>query len=331
MPFSVSARNDAYPALSTWNESSDSGIPAGAPIAGGSPSVSVDSSNATASVSWDGVFSGNGRPIAQYFAAISSNGAFPSCTVTGVGTGNPTLNVDSESATFRHVGSSTSVAFTSLTPGAEYQFAVFAYNGQGCTRSAIAERVVLRSPGNPSDASLSIAPNGTGRYDVKLVGATWESGGGVPVFNFVMSIGGIQTSGSATAGEFLGTGSYGEPANVAIQVCENHDNGEQLCSAGWSSSFSAGVPVRTLPTSLSYDPIDGTISNDGSFTWTGAPAGGGYASVRYTCDNGVTWAEMPTVGACAALSPLGEWPSLIIEVTTTTGLVYTDTYRGDAF
>ncbi len=96
VPFSVASRNDFYAGRTTWNQSTGSDIPAGAPIAtGAAPSANPDQTDGrTATLSWGGDFVDNGRPITTYFAGVFEGNNAPSCSVTGVETGNPQLSHD---------------------------------------------------------------------------------------------------------------------------------------------------------------------------------------------------------------------------------------------
>jgi hypothetical protein len=86
--------------------------------------------------------------------------------------------------------------------------------------------------------------------------------------------------------------------------------------------------VSTVPTTIDFTESEesGILVREGTFTWTGAPAGTGYTAVEFTCD-GVTWAAMPASGSCAATSELLQWPTLEVRVTTPAGTYY-DEFSG---
>ena len=92
VPFTVSARNQAYPALATWTEAGGTGTPFGPPIAGGI-SVTGDAAAGTVTVSW-APFDGNGDAIGGYFVQRLADGqtAVPSgpqaCSVTSPAPGD---------------------------------------------------------------------------------------------------------------------------------------------------------------------------------------------------------------------------------------------------
>jgi hypothetical protein len=134
--FTVSARNSAPNSLATWNEASGVGVPAGPPIAVGAPTASGSlTDGTTASIAWDGAFADNGASIGAYYVAIFT-GSAPSCTVSGVDQGNPSVNPPPAGQYTHHVGGGTSsTSFGGLTPNQTYSMIVYAYNGQGCTAS----------------------------------------------------------------------------------------------------------------------------------------------------------------------------------------------------
>ena len=72
VPFAVSARNQAYPALAAWTEAEGTGTPFGPPVAGGI-TVTGDAAAGTVTVSW-APFNGNGDAIGGYFVQRLADG-----------------------------------------------------------------------------------------------------------------------------------------------------------------------------------------------------------------------------------------------------------------
>ena len=175
VPYSVASTNDFYGGGVIWSQTSSSAIPSGPPVASASaPSATPDLTDGTsATLSWDGIFSPNGKAISSYFAGVFAGGSGPQCSVSGVDTGNPVLNVDPRTNYFKQVFG-TSVTFTGLSPNTNYSFVVFAYNGQGCTASAVATATPRSRPGPPQDVSATVptSSNGTGLFDIALTSIT---------------------------------------------------------------------------------------------------------------------------------------------------------------
>lgn len=170
--FTVSARNDAYPALSTWNTASGAGTPYGAPVAG-AMSVSADPAAGSATVEW-APFGANGDAIEGYYVQRLAAGA------SGVPTGPQACRVSSPApGTVTAPSSGGSVAETiAVGPGAtsvrfagtgdeakRYEFVVWGYNRAGCAHTEVVGVVVRPAPGAVSDVQS--------RMDW-LSGETWD-------------------------------------------------------------------------------------------------------------------------------------------------------------
>ncbi len=291
--YTVSARNDTYGSVGVWNEARSTATPAGAPGLVGSPGAAITQGDATGSVtvSWDGVFDGNGAGIQQFFAARYQD-VPPSCTADGVGGFSPSVSVPAPSDSFRHMGGATSTTFA-VNANEVNRFVVFAYNGQGCTSSGQLEATTRQTPGTPDTPEVSgPRDDGEGRYQFRFDGARFTSGGGGPVATeFRYSVDG----GGATAirpGDTLSLG-FGASRTVQVEVCETWSGGTQLCSTR-SGATGGLTPVDTVPTGLRFDAALRTWS------WTALPTGA-YSAVEYSCDAGSTW--LPggaTPGTCAA-------------------------------
>ncbi|MDN4615181.1 Ig-like domain-containing protein [Leifsonia sp. F6_8S_P_1B] len=301
--FAVSSRNGFYQGRTTWNQTQGSGVPAGAPLTTGVAPVATPSEQdgTTATLSWSGVFSDNGKPVTDYFAAVFQGGAIPNCTVTGVEDGAPVLRHDPLSGSFKQVQGG-QVQFSGLQPNQTYGFAVYAYNGQGCTRSSVSTATVRQAPGGVTGVVVTTPAqrNGESTYDFQVDVNYRHGSGNRPVIDYSL----VLPDGSTEPGRFNNTTSglasgqngshYGVPLQIRIdRICETYPDGSQLCSTpGFTQKL--GVAVSTEIGGTRYDPATRT------FTWTSWPTGSGYSSVTYSCDGGVTTAPMPAVGQTAS-------------------------------
>ena len=324
--FTVSARNQAVDSLAQWNSSAGSGTPAGAPTRAATPvaSVSVDEAG-SASLSWAGAFSANGRTVTDYYAAVFTDEA-PSCTVTGdVLPG--TAAVPAESAVFQHIVGGTSASFAGLTPNTTYRFAVYAFNGMGCTASTVVDATPRSRPGTVTGATF-VGPetNGTNTWDFRIADLAIASGSSdIDSFVYRLSGGTVEGGqyGPRDLGSFIDTGNasqYGQAISVEIKACRRYDEfAEPLCSANWSAPRSVGVPVsqgalggltaeldaKPTPTPTPTNTPGGGILDpepteepaSGSYTWSSSPRGA-YTSVTYSCGNEETVLTGGKGGTC---------------------------------
>jgi hypothetical protein len=316
--FSVASRNDYYGGTSSWNHADASGVPAGPPIAVGTPSATPDANTGTAvTMAWPGVFSENGTSITAYYAAAYTGNA-PNCTVTGVEDGAPQLRVDSS---LRRVDG-TSTTFTGLRTNTNYSFIVYAYNGQGCSAAPVVAATTHKRPGTPTAINASLQSSSDTTWDYQLNGVTYESSGGAPatIWNYRLNGDFATETGSLNGPGFLNPGGahYGKATSVSVQVCESYRDGTGLCS-DWSKSFDLGVPVSAQLGGLRYD------RSTKQFQWTSWPTGS-YASVTYSCDSGVTNSPMPAAGSVASCQAPG---GLLGDTLTVTVTVGTTPYRAD--
>ena len=307
--FSVQSRNDFAGAAPQWNSASGSNTPAGAPLTASSPTADADRSSGTrVTVSWPGVFSGNGAAIQRYYVALSADGSLPSCSVAGVGDGEPRLEVSDPDGEFVAVGTATSHTFTGLTPNTDYRAVVYAYNGQGCTGSAEVSATPRQRPGLPSGATLSSRlvqiGDGSGLYSYTLDDVDYASGGGTPSYRYQLTVGGITRTGEAAIGELLipTNGQWGQRPTLRLQVCESYGS-DELCS-DW---FAYGQTGTVLNLNLI-----GLTSDGNEVFWDGAYLIDGVESpvLTYSCDNGTTWATVPAgPGRCTNTVP---WHGIIV-------------------
>jgi len=335
--FSVSARNKAPNSLATWNEAGGTATPAGAPILSASPSASASTTDGTtASVSWAGAFSDNGRAISDYYVA-RHDGTPPSCTVTGVETGSPTFTPPSGSGV-QSVGTATSATFSGLTPDTSYSFTVYAYNGQGCTASATVVATPRAQPGDVTDATVSgpTARDG-GYWDFRLMGIT--TGGGASADSVIYRLSGGTTDATQSSpvplGSYLtsGTTHYGNDVSVELKACHQYPE-VLLCSANWSAPIHLGRPVSIQLTGLqaieTVPPLTGLAPGEGYWTWTSAPVVAsagvpGYDAVTLGCggsdDPGTPQCEVVGGGVLG-----NDYPDLVVTVNAN-GTTYTRTYN----
>jgi hypothetical protein len=316
--FSVASRNDYYGGTSSWNHADGSGVPAGPPIAAGTPSATPDSNTGTAvTMAWQGVFAENGTSITAYYAAAFTGDA-PTCSVTGVEDGSPQLRVDSS---LRRVDG-TSTTFTGLRTNTSYSFIVYAYNGQGCSAAPVVAATTHKRPGTPTAINASLQSSSDNTWDYQLNDVTYESEGAAAgtVWNYRLNGDFATETGSMNGPGFLSPGGahYGKATSVSVQVCESYRDGTGLCS-DWSKSFDLGVPVSAQLGGLRYDP------STNRFQWTSWPSGS-YASVTYSCDSGVTNSPMPAAGSVATCQAPG---GLLGDTLTVTVTVGTTPYRAD--
>ncbi|MFF1875753.1 fibronectin type III domain-containing protein, partial [Kitasatospora herbaricolor] len=176
--YAISSRNDFYAGRTTWNQTQGSGVPAGPPQQTGTAPVATPSmtDGTTATLSWPGVFSDNGASISRYFAGYYEGGVAPTCTVTGVESGSPQLQVGSGLTGT----DGSSMSFSNLSANHNYSFIVYAYNGQGCTPSAVVSATPRRAPAMATGATDSgqLVANGTGIWDFNLENLAYAAGSG---------------------------------------------------------------------------------------------------------------------------------------------------------
>lgn len=334
--FTVSARNKAPNSLATWNEAGGTATPAGAPILTASPSASASTTDGTtATVTWPGAFTSNGRVITDYYVA-RHEGAAPACTVTGVETGSPSFTPPSGSGV-QAVGTATSATFGGLAPDQSYSFTVYAYNGQGCTASGTVTATPRAQPGTVLSATIAPpAARDGGYWDFRLTDVT-TTGGSVPD-SFIYRLSGGTTdataSGAVPFGSYLTSGSthYGNDVSVELKACRQYE--ALLCSADWSAPIHLGRPVSIQLAGLqaieTVPPLTGLSPGEGYWTWTDAPrvaadGGPGYDSVSITCGSD----DVPDTPQCEVVGGglLGNsYPDLVVSVTAD-GVTYTRTYN----
>jgi hypothetical protein len=266
-------------------------------------------------VTWPGAFGGNGADITDYYVALYS-GSAPSCTVTGVSTGNPALTPPTGSAGNHVDGTTTSTDFSGLSANQTYSITVFAYNGQGCTASPQVQVTPRAAPGTV----ISIAPagpdsSGTGTWDYSITSLGIQSGSASSDYSGYRYryVAGAEGSihGYVLTGTKLLTADgsqYGNADVIQVQACNDFHDGTVLCSTAWSASFSLGTPINnSLPGGLtaSLDSPQPVVGSSGSWSWGSSPSGS-YESMQYSCDGGTTWTAIAfgVGGSCSATGPI---------------------------
>ncbi|WP_411721867.1 Ig-like domain-containing protein [Mycetocola sp.] len=316
VPFSVSARNDAYPALSTWNSASAAGTPYGAPRAGGI-SVNGDAANASATVNWD-AFAGNGDAIAGYYVQLLSSAEVPSgaaaCTVSAPAPGSPSTPGGANALETRRIDAGVnSTTFTGLDAAdTPYYFVVWGYNRAGCAATEVRSATLRTTPPAVTaisgdmvwtDASesvrdyyiSSVAPAGYS-YEIRTPGGTWQP-----------------FDGSGYPRQLLG-GPYGEAVSFEVRTVSQYGN---LRLYGGALRGDAPSPSITLvPAGLSY------AAEVATWTWTGDPPNGPFAAA-YACgavnDPAITGTAGPNSCTLSALPANGQaWLDVSVEVAGAT-------------
>ncbi len=325
----VSARNDSFDPLTSWNTATTTGTPAGAPIALAAPSAlgstaDTGAGDASVSVDWAGAFAGNGRAVQAYYLWIESTGSAPTCTVTGVDIGSPQhtppLGVTALSA------ATTATIVNGLTADTTYRVVVYAYNGQGCTASA----EVTATPRERPTAITAIEVEGPvataeGRWDFRLLDVTTAAGDPLDSVQYRLIGAGVDPAESAPSSLptalTAGTSHYGRSVHVEVRGCRQY---EQLLCGPWSAPFALGVAVLidVQPTFVATGeaPNDRSIS----ITWTPVdPAD--YDAVDHACAGGDP-IDNPTASSCTITAGPPDDPRLVVTVIAN-AITYTREYR----
>ncbi|KRC58462.1 hypothetical protein ASE14_17900 [Agromyces sp. Root81] len=179
VPITVSARNQAYPALAVWTEAGTSGTPFGSPVAGGI-SVNGDAAAGTVTVAWD-AFAGNGDPIGGYFVqrlvdgASSVPGGAQACSVTSPAPGTvvPPSSGGSVADVISVGPGTTTVQFAgTATESTKYSFVVWGYNRAACVNTEVAGTVVRPAPDRIRDVDSRMEMRTADVYDRYIAGVS---------------------------------------------------------------------------------------------------------------------------------------------------------------
>ena len=318
---SVSARNSAYAALATWNSVGTSGMPAGPPLSVSAPVATATDSSIT--LSWNGAFDPNGRPIST-FTAIAYTKSAPTCTDK-----NPS------GAIVQVVGTATSAVFSGLSSDSSYSLIVFAENSQGCVGSPSV--VAQTTPGVVTAVTTSGPSRNGATYDYALTGA--EIGGSALTknYSFYYRLLGptvpATENGPVPFGTFLTTvdnRQYGQPLSVQVRACRTFPGPAPLCQANWSASFVVGTAVDPRVNPVSFVSDNNPSDQSGTFSWSRWPVGG-YEGILYACGNGSPQdifvdAVTSQGGTCHAALGVLEAPVLTIRVIANGGNSYDISY-----
>lgn len=327
----VSARNDSFDPLTTWNTATTTGTPAGAPLVVQAPtaigSTTEAGSDHSVTVSWDAAFAANGRSVQTYYVWLAESGSPPACTVTGVDDGAPVHAAPPGVIVLGAADTTTTV--TGLSADITYRAVVYAYNGQGCTESA----EVTATPRPRPTAITAISTdgplaNGEGRWDYRLLGATTAGGDAVDLVQYRMI--GADGSGvdaaespvtSTPAWLTAGTSHYGRVVSVEVRGCRLYE--ELLCGA-WSDPIALGVAVlidiQPTITTTGEAPNDRSIE----ITWTPVTLDD-YAAVSHECVGGTPVGD-PLISPCQLTATPSDDPRLIVTVTVDS-IPYSREYR----
>lgn len=276
VPITVSARNQAYPALAVWTEAGASGTPFGPPIAGGI-TVNGDAAAGTVTVNWDS-FAGNGDPLGGYFVQRLVDGAseVPSgaqaCSVTSPAPGSVVAPSSGGSvAEVVRVGpETTSLQFAgTATEATRYSFVVWGYNRAACASTEVAGIVVRPAPGTIQgvDSRMDFRTAETyDRYIDRVSPNAWR-------YNIVA----VDASGAQIAGtlrEFRGSGwaqdlfarPFGESVRFRVQAC-----------SVWGSCgpWSGVLPSDARPSLTFALPSRVWDAATKTWSWTSAPENSG--------------------------------------------------------
>jgi hypothetical protein len=279
VPFTVSARNQAYPALAAWTEAGGTGTPFGPPIAGGI-SVTPDPLAGTVTVSWQ-PFNGNGDAIGGYYVQRLADGqtAVPTgpqaCSVTSPAPGS--VVAPSSGGTVAEVvqvgPDAASVQFGgTATESTRYSFVVWGYNRAACVNTEVAGTVVRPAPG-----AIGSVDSHMDWMNVE----TWDryidrvDAGGPRLEIIAVDLNGAQI-GSPT--EFRGTGwlrtllnrPFGESARFQVRSC-----------SVWGSCgpWSAILPSDAQPSLTFALPSRLWDEATSTWSWTAAPDNSGLPAV----------------------------------------------------
>jgi large repetitive protein len=272
--YSVSARNDAYPALSSWNSAQGSGKPFGPARAGG---ISANSTEASGSVTvtWD-PFDGQGNPIRGYYVQRLTDPTPPDsqeCTVSAPAPGDvsPPSSAGGNVAERRDApADATSVKFDKLdTSRGEFYFVVWGYNQAGCAKTAVATAIVSPAPGPVELVEPAMEWHGDA-WDYHVRGV--RQAGGADYYQ-------IREAEGATPQRFSGEGwplqilnlRYGEVVKFDVQACTTWGG----CGP-WTTYSGTEESLTFTVGGLKYDAMTGI------FSWTNGPKNGSLAAT-YTC------------------------------------------------
>ncbi|POH69056.1 fibronectin type III domain-containing protein [Cryobacterium zongtaii] len=307
--YTVSARNDAYPALSSWNTTAATGTPYGAAVAGGITATATDVSGAV-TVTWDG-FADRGDAVAGYFVQRISGGGQPTgaqaCSVSSPAPGTVTapraggVVLDQKSVP---AGGRSAVFDGLLADDGSYSFVVWGYNRAGCAATAVATVLVRPAPGAISQVQGAMEQQGDA-WDYHLTGVTPSAG--VDHYNIRAAdgSGSVQRFGGSTWPRDLLGLPFGSAVAFQLQACTVWGS----CGP-WSGTTTAPeASVTFTVTGLAYD------GPSGRFSWTGAPQNGTLAATFACAVAGSASTPADSATTCTLPGPLPESGTVLLTVT----------------
>ncbi|TDW29150.1 hypothetical protein EDD25_0834 [Cryobacterium psychrophilum] len=273
--FTVSARNDALPELSSWTVARGTGKPYGPPQA---TSIVASGSDATGTVtvSWS-PFPNSGDPVAGYVVQRITGNRAPSgaqaCSVTSPAPGTVTAPVEGGAvdAQLTVSGTSTSAQFEGLSGNnGRYSFVVWGYNRAGCAVSQVASAVIRADPAGAPLVTGTMRSHGTAwdyqvtagvvvgadRYELRSADGT----GAIVAF-----------SGTGWPRELLG-GAFGDTVSVEIRACNVWGG----CGPWAAPATAPEASITRVVGGVAYDAATGR------FSWTNDPPNGSIPA-SYAC------------------------------------------------
>jgi len=329
---SVSARNDAFGALTSWNAAQTNGTPAGPPIPTAAPTASGSTSGMgiddhEVTVAWPSAFAGNGRSVQAYYVWLDDSGSAPACTVTGVSEGSPSHSAPAGVRVLDAATSST--VFTGLSADTEYRAVVYAYNGQGCTASVEVTAVPRATPSKVVAASITPGvETDTGRWNSRATGVTTEGGGPVDRVRYRLIGEGVDPAHSAPLELPItltaGSTHYGAALQVQFSACRVYP--EITVCGEWSEPLPLEVAVRIDATVEFTDISTGPPDRSVEVAWSSITPGAAYTAVQYECLGGEISTDPDAPGQCTITAAAPDDPRLVITVTVGS-TIYTREYR----
>ena len=301
IPFTVSARNQAYPALAAWTEAGGTGVPFGPPVAG-AIAVTGNAAAGTVTVSWT-PFNGNGDGIGGYFVQRLADGqtAVPSgaqaCSVTTPAPGQVVAPASGGTvAEVVQVGpDASSVEFTgAVSESMTYAFVVWGYNRSACVNTEVAGIVVRPAPGAVTGVQSRMDWMNAETWD-RFVDRV-DAGG--PRLQIVAVDGNGAQVGQAQ--DFAGSGwlravlnrPFGESARFQVRSCSI-----------WGSCgpWSAVLPADAQPSLTFALPSRAWDDATATWSWTSAPDNSGLpAAFRCGVDGQSEGRNAQTATTCQA-------------------------------
>jgi len=318
--YTVSARNEAYPALSTWASSAGTGRPFGPARAGGISATGSDS-DGTVIVSWD-AFEGRGDPIDGYIVQRLSSDIVPTgaqaCSVSAPAPGrlDPPQTGGSVEEQVAVSAGTRSVSFDNLlAANATYDFIVWGYNRAGCAHTPVATVRVREAPGAITDVRGAMEQR-EDAWDYRVTRVSPFAG--IDHYNIRAADGTgptVRFEGVGWPRELLGR-PFGETVAFQLQACAPWGG----CGE-WSSMWAAPEEsVSFAVTGLAYDEAGGV------FSWTNGPDNGPALPAGYRCsvpgDATVPVTDADSPNTCTLPSPAP--PAGTVRLTVTVPIDGTD-------